>query len=52
MKELDYIYFDYIFKKIVPNNKLILLYCKIRKTLSIGESPSKIIEWQMKRSDK
>lgn len=48
MSKRDYIYYDYIFKKIIPKNKIILIYCKLRKIITIGESPSKVMIWSMK----
>lgn len=46
MNNRDYVYYDYIFNKIKPRNKIMLIYFKIRKILSFGvESPSKIMIW-------
>ena len=49
MNKRDYIYYDYRFDNIMPKNRLWNLYCKVRKALTICESPSKVCVWDMKR---
>lgn len=48
----DYIYYDFIFKKIKPKNILGYLYCKIRKSITLYESPSKVAIWSWSSESK
>ena len=45
MYKRDYIYYDYIYDKVKPKNKIMLLYCVIRKLITYKESPSKVFLW-------
>lgn len=47
-RKRDIIYYDYVFKNKRPKSFLWLLYCKIRKLITISESPSKVMiyEWR------
>ena len=45
MHKRDYIYYDYICDKVKPKNKIMLLYCVIRKLITYKESPSKVFLW-------
>ena len=48
IEKRDIIYYDYVFKNKRPKSFLWLLYCKIRKLITINESPSKVMiyEWR------
>ncbi len=43
MSERDYIYYDYILKKIKPKKIKWKIYCLIRKAITIKESPSAVM---------
>ena len=45
MYKRDYIYYDYIYDKVKTKNKIMLLYCVIRKLITYKESPSKVFLW-------
>ena len=45
LSKRDCIYYDWLFDKIKPKNLWWLLYCKTRKFITIGESPSKVEIW-------
>ena len=45
MSKRDYIYYDFRFDNIKPKKKLWLLYCIIRKFITIYESPSRVYIW-------
>lgn len=41
----DCIYYNWLFDKIKPKNIWWLLYCKIRRFITVTESPSKVAIW-------
>ena len=45
LSKRDCIYYDWLFDKIKPKNILWLIYCNIRKFITIGESQSKVEIW-------
>ena len=47
MNKLDYIYYDYRFLGIKPKKIHLRLYCKFRKFITIKESPSKVMAWDL-----
>ena len=49
MKHRDYIYYDYRFLGIKPKKWYWRLYCKIRKFITLGESPSKVCLWDLEK---
>ena len=49
MNKLDYIYYDYRFLGIKPKKIYLKLYCKFRKFITIAESPSKVMLWDLEK---
>lgn len=45
LSKRDCIYYVWIFDNKKPKNILWIVYCKIRKAIAIGESPSKVAIW-------
>lgn len=45
MNKRDYIYYNYIFNRVIPKNVWQFLYCKLRRLITIKESPSKVTIW-------
>lgn len=51
MSNLDYIYYAYSLDNEKPKNKILLIYCYIRKIM-VGVSPSMILLYSIERSKK
>lgn len=49
MNKLDYIYYDYRFLGIKSQKIHLKLYCKFRKFITIKESPSKVMLWDLEK---
>ncbi len=50
MNKRDYVYYDYKFENIKPKNILQKIYCIIRKTITVNESPSKVLIYKIARA--
>ena len=51
LEKRDYIYYDFRFKNIKSKKMIWKIYCYIRKTITVKESPSKVCIYQWVRGD-